>query len=74
MWFNSFLEQRLREERVKDALRKAEQARLIQVAKGGVANQAASHGLLIKIRDLGLSLLPINRSEPDLDRVIRQLN
>ena len=74
MWFNSFLEQRLREERVKDALRKAEQARLIQVAKGaGVANQAASHGLLIKIRDLGLSLLPINRSEPALDRVIRQL-
>jgi hypothetical protein len=75
MWFNSFLEQRLREERVKDALRKAEQARLIQVAKGaGVNDQPVLHCLLIKIRDLGLSLLPINRIEPALDRLIRQLN
>ena len=31
--FNPFLAQQLREERVKDALRNAEQARLIQAAK-----------------------------------------
>jgi hypothetical protein len=67
MWFNSSLEQRLREERVKDALRKAEQARLIRVAKGaGVADQAALRGLLIRIRDLALPLISVHRIEPDL--------
>ncbi|MFB0537670.1 MAG: hypothetical protein ACETWR_22105 [Anaerolineae bacterium] len=46
-------------------MREAEQARLIQVAKGGgVANQAALHGLLIKVRDLGLVLISVNRAEP----------
>jgi hypothetical protein len=34
MMFNSYQAQRLAEERVKDALREAEQARLIQAAKG----------------------------------------
>jgi hypothetical protein len=34
MMFNSYRAQRLAEERVKDALREAEQARLIQAAKG----------------------------------------
>ena len=34
MWFNPFLAQRLGEERMKDAQREAEQARLIRVAKG----------------------------------------
>ena len=34
MMFNPYLAHRLREERVKDALRKAEQAPLIQAAKG----------------------------------------
>ena len=34
MMFNPYLPQRLAEERVKDALREAEQARLIQAAKG----------------------------------------
>jgi hypothetical protein len=67
MWFNPFLVQRLREERVKDALRGAEQARLIRAAKGaGVADQAALHGLLIKIRKLGLSLISVHRIEPGL--------
>jgi hypothetical protein len=69
MLFNSYLLQRLREERVKDALRNAEQARLIQAAKGArVADRAALHDLLIKMRELGLSLVSIHRIEPDLTR------
>jgi hypothetical protein len=67
MCFNPFLAQQLREERVKDALREAEQARLIRMAKGaGVADQAALRGLLMKIRDLGLPLISAHRIEPDL--------
>ena len=51
------------------------QPTLSHVAKGaGVNDQPVLHGLLIRIRDLGLSLLPIKRIEPALDRVIRQLN
>jgi hypothetical protein len=34
MWFNYYEAERMREERVKDALRKAERAQLIQVARG----------------------------------------
>lgn len=65
MGYNPFLDQRLAKERMRDAMREAEQARLIQVAKGGgVANQAALHGLLIKVRDLGLVLISVNRAEP----------
>jgi hypothetical protein len=67
MIFNPYLTQRLREERVKDALRNAEQARLIRAAKGaGAANQPAFHRLLLKIRNLGLPLISTHRIEPDL--------
>ena len=67
MGYNLFLDQRLAEERMKDAMRKAQQARLIRAAKGArVADQAALHGLLIKIRNLGLSLISVHRIEPDL--------
>ncbi len=31
---------------------------------GPVADQAALHGLLIKVRDLGVPLLSVNRVEP----------
>ena len=66
MMFNPFLAQWLREVRVKDALREAEQARLIRAAKGvGAADQAALRGLLIKIRDLGLPLISAHRIELD---------
>ena len=71
--FNPLLAQRLKEDRVKDALREAEQARLIRMAKGaGVADQAALRGLLIRIRDLGLPLISVHRIEPDQDEVIGQ--
>jgi len=73
MLFNSYLLQRLREERVKDALRRAEQVRLIRAAKGaGVADQAASRGLLIKVWDLGLSLISAHRFEPAIEEGFRQ--
>jgi hypothetical protein len=73
MMSNPYLAQQLREERVKDALRKAEQARLIRAAKGaGVDNQAASHGLLIKIRNLGLPLVSVHRFEPATEERFRQ--
>jgi len=67
MMYNPYLAQQLREERVKDALRRAEQVRLIRAAKGAEgADQSALHGLLIKIRDLGLPLISVHRIEPDL--------
>jgi len=73
MMVNPYLTQRLKEERVKDALRNAEQDRLIRVAKDtGAADQAVLHDLFINIRDLGLSLISVHRIEPDQDEVIGQ--
>ncbi len=75
MLFDPYLAQRMMEECVKDALREAEQARLSRrAAKGAeVADQAALHGLLIKIRNLGLPLISVNRIEPDLEEGLGQL-
>ncbi|MFC7723651.1 hypothetical protein ACFQW6_00940 [Nocardioides sp. GCM10028917] len=35
------------------------------VLRGPVADQAALHGLLNKLRDIGLPLLSVERTEPD---------
>jgi hypothetical protein len=35
------------------------------VIAGPVADQAALHGLLAKVRDLGLELLEVRRADPD---------
>ena len=35
------------------------------VIAGSVVDQAALHGLLAKVRDLGLELLEVRRSDPD---------
>lgn len=44
------------------------------VLTGPVADQPALHGLLVRIRDLGLPLLSVNRIEPDLEETPGQLN
>lgn len=39
------------------------------VLAGPVADQAALHGLLIKVRDLGVVLLRVERVEPEKDKI-----
>jgi hypothetical protein len=41
------------------------------ILTGGVADQAALHGLLIRIRDLNLNLLSVERINPDEEKVLR---
>lgn len=43
------------------------------VLTGPVADQPALHGLLVKIRDLGLPLVSVNRIEPNQGEVLEQL-
>jgi len=38
----------------------------VTLLRGAVEDQAALHGLLAKIRDLGLSLLSVNRVKPGI--------
>jgi hypothetical protein len=38
------------------------------IIAGPIADQAALHGLLAKIRDLGLELLEVRRTDPDWHR------
>ena len=47
-----------------DELTIAHKANGTTVLFGPVADQAALHGLLIKVRDLGLELLSVHRVEP----------
>ena len=37
----------------------------VTIITGKVADQAALHGLLIRVRDLGLPLISVKRVEPD---------
>ena len=39
------------------------------IMSGAVADQAALHGLLIKVRDLGLELIAVSRGEPGQEDV-----
>lgn len=43
------------------------------VLTGPVADQPALHGLLVKIRDLGLPLVSVNPIEPNQGEVLEQL-
>ena len=61
MWFNPFLAQQMREERVKDALRKAEQARLMRAAKGPRKMRERHLPVALTLSSLwGLSIRPQN--------------
>ena len=48
-----------------EGLRVAGDDRGETVIAGPVADQAALHGLLVKVRDLGLELLAVRRTDPD---------
>jgi hypothetical protein len=48
-----------------EGLRVASDARGRTTISGPVADQAALHGLLAKVRDLGLPLIGVQRLEPD---------
>ena len=68
MLLNPFRAQMLVEERMKDALREAEQARLVRVAQEArAANHPASAGLLVKMRDLALRLASLSRVKADVE-------
>ena len=40
---------------------------------GLIADQAALHGLLVKVRDLNLTLVSVQRTEPVPEEVLRDL-
>lgn len=43
------------------------------ILTGEVADQAALHGLLIRIRDLGLPIISVNRAYPELEEALEKL-
>jgi ABC-2 type transport system ATP-binding protein len=43
------------------------------VLSGPIQDQSALHGVLVKVRDLGLPLLSVTRAEPELEDVLGQL-
>jgi hypothetical protein len=48
-----------------DGLQVSSDERGQTIIAGPVADQAALHGLLAKVRDLGLELLEVRRTDPD---------
>ena len=48
-----------------DGLQVTSNARGQTTIAGAVTDQAALHGLLAKVRDLGLELLEVRRTDPD---------
>ncbi len=48
-----------------DGLKVTSDERGQTVIAGSVVDQAALHGLLAKVRDLGLELLEVRRTDPD---------
>jgi hypothetical protein len=44
------------------------------VIAGPVTDQAALHGLLVKVRDLGLTLISVNRIQPRTDNAREPLS
>jgi hypothetical protein len=42
------------------------------IISGAVADQAALHGLLTKVRDLGLTLIDVRRLEPKSDETAKR--
>ena len=68
MLLNPLLAQMLAEERMKDALREAEHARLVREAQAArAANHPASAGLLVKVRDLAVRPASLSRVKPDVE-------
>ena len=67
MTFDPYLVQLLAKERMRDAMRQAERARLVQAAEGtAVADRAALPGRLTKTRSLVLRLISVNRIQTDV--------
>jgi hypothetical protein len=50
-----------------DSLTLTHEGQDVMVLTGPVADQAALHGILAKVRDLGLPLLSVSRIQPDWD-------
>ena len=46
----------------------------VTTMSGKVVDQAALHGLLIRIRDMGLKLISVNRIESDSGKCIHQID
>ncbi len=55
-----------------EGLRLTREANGETVLSGPIVDEAAQHGVLAKVRDLGLPLLAVNRIEPGLEQERRE--